>query len=368
MMEARSYRAGPVTMIPVREYWHYRFKLKGYPRRMRTTKEPLRNRTKAELVAQEAYESAKLRARGEEPEPILRAAVTQWVEVNLLRKSPAHIANVERFGRLHLGGLGDLKLTQLTTGLVEEALNQHLLTHASSTGNQWLTYLRLVCKWAVRRRMIRAVPFNVPEVKVKRRPKPLLPTVKVMDFLARVDRLTLRDPALAMVVRLQLGMGLRPSEARLARWEWVDFERATYTPGDTKGGEAVARPLPPWLLADLKAIARPSGWIVVTRKGIPVTPTRLGYLLTRACNDLNMGRLTPHRLRHTYATWLAECGTPIQDIQHILGHKDINTTIRYLGVDLSRVQRAQLRIAERTGLDGRRSGEAPRAMWQGGEQ
>lgn len=357
MSEVRSYRVGPVTMIPEGNRWHARFQVAGQ-RTQRSTREPLRNRAKAEQIALERYEAARLRARGEEPEPTLREAVDLWIKAHALRKSASHIENVERFGRCHLGDLAGLKLTQLTTTRVENQLNAFLADHAKSYGNQWLTYLRLICKWAVRRRMIRSVPFDVPETRLKRRPKPLLPTDRVMEFVARMDGLTRGEPGLALVVRLQLGMGLRPSEARLARWEWVDFERATYTPGDTKGGEALPRPLPPWLVAHLKAIAKPFGWMVVTRKGSPVTPSRLGYLLTRACRALDLPRLTPHRLRHTYATWLAECGTPIQDIQHILGHKDINTTIRYLGVDLSRVQRAQHRIAERTGLAGRGTGGA----------
>jgi integrase len=348
-------------MIPIGDRWHSRYQLGG-TRKMFSTKEPLAKRAKAEQVALDHYEAAKLRARGEEPEPILVTAVQLWVAAHVLRSSPGHIVNLERFGRLHLGELAQLKLTQLTTTRVEGELNRFLETHDKSTANLWLTHLRLVCKWAVRRRMIRALPFDVPEIKVKRKTKALLPTLCVTAFLARVDHLTRKDPGVAMVVRLLLGMGIRPTEARQAKWEWMDWERATYTPSETKGGEAVPRPLPTWLLQDLQAIRQPFGWMVATVKGSPVTATRLGRIMTQACHDLGIPRLTPHRLRHTYATWMAEEGVPIQDIQHILGHKDINTTARYLGVDLSRVRRAQVRLAERAGLTGRGSGEPSPAL------
>ena len=40
--------------------------------------------------------------------------------------------------------------------------------------------------------------------------------------------------------------------------------------------------------------------------------------------------LTPHKLRHTFATNLAKKGTPIEVIQVLMGHSDINTTKRYI--------------------------------------
>lgn len=344
-------------MIPVGERWHFRFQLDPFPRQQRSTKEPLRNRVKAEQVAREKFEAAKLRARGEEPEPILRDAVAMWVEAHLLRKSASHIANVERFGRLHLGELAELKLTQLTTERVENELNRFLATHGKSTANNWLTYLRLVCKWAIRRRMIRALPFDVPEVTFKSKRKPLMPMGRATDYLARVDHLARRDPAIASVVRILLGIGLRSGEATRARWECMDWERGEYTPHDTKGGEAVPRPLPDWLLDHLRPLAKPYGWMVPTMKGKPVTPTRLIRVMTAACRDLKIPRLTPHCLRHTYATWLSETGVPIQDIQKILEHADINTTAVYLGVDLDRVRRGQARIAKGMGMPGQGSGE-----------
>lgn len=360
MMEPRGYRAGPVTMIPVGKMWHFRFQLAPFPRTQRSTKEPLRNRARAEQVALDAYEAARLRARGEEPEPTLQQAFSLFVNepANVLRKSASHLANIERCGRLHLGDLAEVKLTQLNTTRVEAQLGLFLKNHAVSTSNQWLTYIRIVCKWAIRRRMIRALPFDVPEAKVKRKAKFLLPTAKVMEWLEVVDLKTRREPSLATILRLQVGLGLRPSEARWARWEWLDWERSTYTPSETKGGDTVARPVPPWLMSYLEARRQMFGWMVPTRRGGVVSAYRLGAVVEAACKQVKIPRLTPHRLRATYATWLSEEGVPIQDIREMLEHVDINTTAGYLGIDLSRVRSAQDRVAIRTGLAGRGNGEA----------
>ena len=41
-------------------------------------------------------------------------------------------------------------------------------------------------------------------------------------------------------------------------------------------------------------------------------------------------RVHPHGLRHTYASWLAEQGTPVHHIRRMLGHGSIAITERYL--------------------------------------
>ena len=362
-MEAKAYRCGPITMIPRGERWHFRFQLEN-KRKTRTTREPLKNRARAEQVALDAYEAAKLRSRGEEPEPTLQEAVQLWVQANTLAKSPSHVRNVENLGRLHLGHLAELKLTQISTALVEDARRVFMETHAPSSANQWLTYLRLVFHWAVRRKMIRSLPFDVAELKVKKARKPLLPRDKVAEWLQEVDALTEHEPGLGLVIRLEIGIGLRGGEARLARWEWLDLERGTYTPGETKGGEAWARPVPEWLLCELRPMAKTTGWMVPTLAGTPLSLGRVQRVIDAACRAVHISRFTAHRLRATYATWLADEGVPLHTIKNALGHKDIKTTEGYLEVNMQGIAEAQKRIAAKAGLtsikSGAHQGTAPR--------
>lgn len=353
-----AYRLDGVTMIPRGGKWHCRFQV-GRKRVTRTTQEPLRNTAKAEARARELRQEALLHSQGKEACPTLQEAFLRWVAhpAHVLRKSASHLGNIERCGRRHLGELAGLRLYELTTALVEDELGRFLQTHKPSSGNQWITYLRIVCKWAVGRGMIKALPFEVSESKVRKKPKVLIPTAKAADWLDEVKRLTEHEPALFMALVLMLGLGLRGGEAREARWEWLDLEREIYTPGDTKGGEAWPRPVPPWVLEILKAQAQPFGWMAAALKaGKPVTYGRVSRIFHLACEAMDLPRLVPHRIRATYATWLSEQGAFIQDIQAALGHKDIRTTAIYLGVDLGRVARAQKRIAARTGLGGRKSG------------
>ena len=130
-----SYRVGPITMIPRGGRWHCRFQI-GKKRIPRTTQEPLRNTAKAEARAQEIYQEALLRSQGKEPCPTLQEAFRLWVEhlAHVLSKSPSHIANMERCGRLHLGSLAGLRLNEVTTARVEDELGASCRTTTPAPG------------------------------------------------------------------------------------------------------------------------------------------------------------------------------------------------------------------------------------------
>lgn len=334
-------------LFKVGKVWHYRFQING-ARVQRSTRETVRYQ--ADAVASKAFIRAKLWARGEEDVPTLRELVIRWLEVHRPVVSLAHAKVVETFGRLHLFELADVEISSLTTEAVEAARLKYLETHAPASANQWLNVLRLLCRWAIRRKVIPALPWSVKLLKVQKRPRQILPVPQATKWLAAVDKYDGDRGPVAIAVRLMLGIGLREVETITAHWEWMDWERRTYTPGITKGREADPVPVPDWLCAYLLAMRRPTGLIVRRPDG---SACRAGFTrkaMLSANSACGVGHITAHRLRGTFATLLSEQGAPIHMVKSALRHKDIKTTMAYLEMNMDLVARAQHRIAASAGL------------------
>ncbi len=331
---------GPAVFRVGSAVWHYRFQRDGV-RIQRSTHETDRNR--AEELAWSAY-------GGLQTVPTLAELAEKWEIAHESTTSPEHRRSVCIFRRLHLYDLGEMRVDRIRTEAVEEARNLHLANHAAATANHWLRILKLLCNWAMKRDLIRTVAWRVKPLKVQKKPRVTLPTSKASAWLAAVDAAAGARTGIKTAIRLMLGLGLRESEALSSRWDWVDWERSIYTPGITKGREAVALPMPAWLVDHLEPLKTPQGLIVVSPRGGSFSPQATRSTIIKANRAAGVVGLTPHRLRGTYATLLSESGVPVQDIQRVMRHKDSATTIGYLELDQSRTILGQEEIARRMGF------------------
>jgi len=336
---------GPTVFLEGR-IWHYRFQRDG-ARIQRSTGET--DQVRAEAVAWAAWD-------GRSPIPTLKQLAWMWLDAREGIVSQKYYDGVKTIAKLHLYQLADTKIDRIRTADIEAARKRYLRKHSKGSANLWLSAIRMLFNWAAAkgRKLIQEVSWSVPKIRTQKKPRVLLPQSRAATWLSAVDRLAGEGRwGLATAIRLMLGLGLRESEALSARWEWLDLERGIYTPGKTKGKEAAPIAVPAWLIQHLSAckVAR-KGLIVPSpyRRQKAYRPGATRHLIMRANAETGVAGVTPHRLRGTYATLLSEHGVPVQDIKAVLRHKDLRTTVGYLEVDLSRVAKAQERIAENMGI------------------
>jgi site-specific recombinase XerD len=135
------------------------------------------------------------------------------------------------------------------------------------------------------------------------------------------------------------GAGLRASEIISLKVTDIDSTRMVIRVEQGKGRKDRYVMLSPHLLELLRAwwkVARPQGWLFPGRDpGQPLTTRQLNRACHAAARIAEIGkRVSPHTLRHSFATHLLEQKIDIRVIQVLLGHKKLDTTALYTRVAL----------------------------------
>ncbi len=170
--------------------------------------------------------------------------------------------------------------------------------------------------------------FDVP----RPRKEAKLPFVPTREQILRMARGT-RQRRHRLAILLLYGSGLRVSELTTVEIRDVDLERGLLRVQQGKGRKDRLTLVSPSLYGDLRwAMAERSAdeVLLCSLQGGPWSVRTVQAFVRRAGERAELPhRVTPHSLRHAFATHLLESGTDLRVIQELLGHSDIRTTTRY---------------------------------------
>jgi type 1 fimbriae regulatory protein FimE len=144
----------------------------------------------------------------------------------------------------------------------------------------------------------------------------------------------------ALMILMAYRHGLRVSELTNMRWEQLDLKLGLFHVHRQKHGVDNDHPLMPDELRALKRMERDRKggmYVFLSLQGAPLT--RRGFHIAVALAGEKAGMafpVHPHMLRHGCGYYLANKGVDTRTIQHYLGHRSIQHTVRYTEISSQR--------------------------------
>jgi integrase/recombinase XerD len=175
---------------------------------------------------------------------------------------------------------------------------------------------------------------------------PKLPAVLAAEEVERLLA-ALERPKYRVFFTTVYAAGLRVLEAARLRTDDIDAARGVIHIREAKGKKERYVMLSPRLLRILRAywsLERPTPpWLFESsRGGRHINPQTARSALKLAAAKAGLGKkVTPHVLRHSFATHLLDNGTELRVIQVLLGHNTIKSTARYARVSTERIAKTQ---------------------------
>lgn len=176
-----------------------------------------------------------------------------------------------------------------------------------------------------------------PSRKQKTLPK-YLTLKEVRSLIAAID-----NRKHSCIVKLLYGCGLRLSELLQLKLSDIDSQNQVVLIRNAKGNKDRVVMLSPSLLNDLRAYFveyKPEEFLIEGQKGGRYSEKSVQSVVKAAAHKAGIRKnVTPHVLRHSFATHLLENGTDIRYIQKLLGHHSIKTTEIYTHItDISKLK------------------------------
>ena len=219
--------------------------------------------------------------------------------------------------------------------LGREEIRQYQLYLVHEKKASWSSFNQAVCGLRFLYEVTLQRPWTVQHIPFGKKPKKL-PTVLGDEEVARLLA-CLRNHKHRTVLTVCYAAGLRLSEATHLKAAHIDSGRMQIRVANGKGNKERLVPLSPRLLSELRGYwkaTRPSNYLFPGKTpDVPLSGTTIQKACKQAATDAQIRKtVTPHTMRHSFATALLEAGVDLLTIGRLLGHKSFTTTMIYLHV------------------------------------
>jgi len=168
---------------------------------------------------------------------------------------------------------------------------------------------------------------------IERRSREYLTPAEVdtlINSAKKIGRYGQRDAAMILIAYRH---GLRVSELISLKWSQIDLKQGLISVIRLKNGISCTHPLFGPELRALRALKRDYpdiDYVFISERKAPITDSTFRKIIARAGRESQFEMtIHPHMLRHSTGFKLANDGHDIRSIQHYLGHKNIQHTVRY---------------------------------------
>jgi len=244
-------------------------------------------------------------------------------------------------------------LIEITTPLIRAFLRSLAgFGYASSSIARKLSAVKAFELYLLEKRLITADPAAT--IRSPRLPE-RLPRALSRDGIERlIEEARKIKPSLrnGTILEVMYGCGVRVAELVSLRWEDVDLnERWLKVRG--KGDKERLIPFGRYAkeaLIKWEAVCpQESGFLFPGKAGAGITVRTVHRLVVQAARNAGLENVTPHSVRHSFATHMLEGGASLNVLQELLGHESLLTTQRYLKITPGHLRDSYMAAHPRSG-------------------
>ena len=275
-----------------------------------------------ELEAKLKHDLWRVYHLGEKPRMLWKEAVVRFMREKQNKDSSNEISISKSldpyFGHLYVDEIRRMHIDDI----IQQRLNEGV---SNATVNRLLQKLRAVLNIAHKEWEVKCEPLYI---KLLKEPKKRVRWLTESEAQRLIMALS---PHLADMVIFSLETGLRESNVTLLRWNQVDLsQRIVYIEGDDilKSERAFVVPLSDSAVDVIKRQVGKHPTNVFTYKGKPIKRAHTKSF-NKALVQVGIENFRWHDLRHTWATWHVQRGTPLEVLQELGGWSDYKMVKRY---------------------------------------